>query len=231
MLLRSSHLITLTMSVMRVSRTISLLMRCERSPTPVRVGANTLCPRFCRRSATRRQHQPPCQAPCTSTKVFGTPVCAAAGAPPSAAALAPAPALASTPRRVIATSLVAVIVSSLRGILLAQSTRGASVRSEGSATQLCDLDENLRQAIRHVDHGVVAAGQLVDAPRGVGLEPLPHAVERDAGVALGADIGLLGDALARAGDRDLVGKRRERMRRAHGIDPAAVGLVHPKHRG
>src|SRR5215468_6524463 len=82
-------------------------MRCERSPTPVRVGANTLCPRFCRRSATRRQHQPPCQAPCTSTKVFGAPVCAAAGAPPRAAALAPAPALANTPRRVIATSLVA----------------------------------------------------------------------------------------------------------------------------
>src|SRR6516165_4464997 len=93
MLLRSSHLITLTMSVMCVSRTISLLMRCERSPTPVRVGVNTLCPPFCRRSATRRQHQPPCQAPCTRTKVFGGPVCADAGAPPNAAALAPAPRL------------------------------------------------------------------------------------------------------------------------------------------
>src|SRR5262245_57529578 len=89
-------------------------MRCERSPNPVIVGVNTLCPRFCRRSATRRQHQPPCQAPCTSTKVFGAPVCAAAGVPPKAAALAPAPALASTPRRVIAASLVVVIVSSLR---------------------------------------------------------------------------------------------------------------------
>src|SRR5262249_6875637 len=92
MLLRFSHLITLTMSVMCVSRTISLLMRCERSPTPVRVGVNTLCPPYCRRSATRRQHQPPCQAPCTRTKVFGALVCAAAGAPPNAAALAPAPA-------------------------------------------------------------------------------------------------------------------------------------------
>src|SRR5262249_37935129 len=86
---------------------------------------------------------------------------------------------------------------------------GRVLRSESGATQLCYLDENLRQAIRHVDHGVVAAGQLVDAPRGVGLEPLLHAVERDAGVALGADISLLGDALARAGDGDLVGKRRE----------------------
>src|SRR6266446_7633448 len=93
---------------------MSLLMRCERSPTPVRVGVNTLCPPFCRRSATRRQHQPPCQAPCTSTKVFGAPVCADAGALPKAAALAPAPALASMPRRVMAASLVEVIMSSLR---------------------------------------------------------------------------------------------------------------------
>src|SRR5262252_6712688 len=131
MLLRSSHLITLTMSVMCVSRTISLLLRCERSPTPVRVGANTLCPRFCRRSATRRQHQPPCQAPCTRTKVFGGPVCADAGAPPKAAALAPAPALASTPRRVMATSLVAVIVvSSLRVVCWPNLTGDASVRPE-----------------------------------------------------------------------------------------------------
>src|ERR1700747_32265 len=94
-------------------------MRCERSPTPVRVGVNTLCPPFCRRSAMRRQHQPPCQAPCTRTKVFGAPVsgapvCADAGALPKAAALAPAPALASTPRRVMAASLVEVIMSSLR---------------------------------------------------------------------------------------------------------------------
>src|SRR5262252_2364200 len=105
-------------------------MRCERSPTPVRVGVNTLCSRFCRRSATRRQHQPPCQAPCTSTKVFGAPVCAGAGALPKAAALAPTPALASTPRRVIATSLVAGIVSSLRVVCWPNLTWGASVRPE-----------------------------------------------------------------------------------------------------
>src|SRR5262245_45438455 len=105
-------------------------MRCERSATPVRVGVNTLCPRFCRRSATRRQHQPPCQAPCTSTKVFGAPVCAGAGALPKAAALAPTPALASTPRRVIATSLVAGIVSSLRVVCWPNLTWGASVRPE-----------------------------------------------------------------------------------------------------
>src|SRR5215510_15714547 len=201
---------TLTMSLTWVARFTLPSTRCERSPNPVIVGVNTLCPPFWRRSATRRQHQPPCQAPCTSTKVFGAPVCAAAGAPPKAAALAPAPALASTPRRVIAPSLVAVIVSSLRVVCWLNLTWGASVRSERGATQLCYLDEDFPEAIRHVDHGVVAAGQLVDAPRGVGLEPLLHAVERDAGVALGADISLLGDAVARAGDRDLVGERRER---------------------
>src|SRR5262245_55219654 len=104
--LRLSHLMTLTISLTWVARFTLPSMRCERSHNPVIVGVNTLCPSFCRRSATRRQHQPPCQAPCTSTKVFGALVCAAAGAP--------APALASTPRRVIATSLVVVIVSSLR---------------------------------------------------------------------------------------------------------------------
>src|SRR5262249_44306372 len=103
--------------------------RCERSPNPVIVGVNTLCPPFCRRSATRRQHQPPCQAPCTSTKVFGAPVCAAAGVPPSAAALAPAPALASTPRRVIAPSLVVVIVSSLRVVARSYLRRVRSSRT------------------------------------------------------------------------------------------------------
>src|SRR5215470_364478 len=55
-------------------------------------------------SATRRQHQPPCQAPCTSTKVLRA--CASAGVPPSAAVPAPAIALASALRRVIVRSLV-----------------------------------------------------------------------------------------------------------------------------
>src|SRR5258706_12749527 len=94
---------------MWVSRLISLLKRCERSPTPVSVGVNTLWPCFSRRSATRRQHQPPCQAPCTSTKVLGGLACAIAGVPLSAATPAPAVALASTPRRLIDVSLVSVI--------------------------------------------------------------------------------------------------------------------------
>ena len=72
-----SHLITLTMSVMWVARLTLASSRCERSPSPVMVGVNTLWPRFSSRSDTRRQHQPPCQAPCTSTKVLAL-VCACA---------------------------------------------------------------------------------------------------------------------------------------------------------
>src|SRR6516162_791882 len=87
MSLRSSHLMTLTTSVMCVSRLISLLMRCERSPTPVSVGVNTLWPCCSSKSDTRRQHQPPCHAPCTSTKVLRCAVCALDGVPPSAVAL------------------------------------------------------------------------------------------------------------------------------------------------
>jgi|GEM_PF-6054815 hypothetical protein len=49
---------------------MSRLIRWERSPSPVSVGVNTLWPWRCRESTTRRQHQPPCQAPCTRTKVF-----------------------------------------------------------------------------------------------------------------------------------------------------------------
>src|SRR5258708_29253974 len=43
--------------------------RCERSPTPERVGANTVWPASCRISATRCQHQPPNQAPWIKTNV------------------------------------------------------------------------------------------------------------------------------------------------------------------
>src|SRR5262245_38874847 len=132
---RSSHLIRLTMSAMWVSRLMSLLMRCERSPTPVSVGANTLWPFFSSRSATRRQHQPPCQAPCTSTKVLRA--CASAGVAPSAAA--PAAALASAPRRVIDRSLVpdmvilpaGLIVLDCSGIATACPRCGLSRRNPG----------------------------------------------------------------------------------------------------
>src|SRR5258708_12557501 len=55
---------------MWVSRLMSRLIRWERSPSPVSVGVNTLWPWRRRESATRSKHQPPCQAPCTRTKVF-----------------------------------------------------------------------------------------------------------------------------------------------------------------
>src|ERR1019366_9749617 len=46
------------------------LIKCERSPRPVNVGVNTLCPFRSSRSDTLLQHHPPCQAPCTSTNVL-----------------------------------------------------------------------------------------------------------------------------------------------------------------
>ena len=58
-----SHLSRLTTSVTWVETLMPLASRCERSPSPVSVGVNTLCPLAASRSATRRQHQPPCQAP------------------------------------------------------------------------------------------------------------------------------------------------------------------------
>src|SRR5437773_514134 len=86
---------TLTMSVMCMSRSTSRLIRCDRSPRPVSVGVKTLWPRRSRRSETRRQHQPPCEAPCTSTKVWRR---AAAGCAFASTASAAPP--ASSARRV-----------------------------------------------------------------------------------------------------------------------------------
>src|SRR5450759_4319871 len=50
---------TLTTSIMWVSRLMSRLIKCERSPRPVNVGVNTLCPFRSSRSDTRLQHHPP----------------------------------------------------------------------------------------------------------------------------------------------------------------------------
>src|SRR5215467_15619044 len=50
---------------------MSFEKRCARSPSPVRLGAKTRQPLAPRISTTRRQHQPPCHAPCTRTKLLG----------------------------------------------------------------------------------------------------------------------------------------------------------------
>src|SRR5258708_3031445 len=42
---------------------MSLLMRCERSPTPASVALNTLCPPFSRTPPTPPPHHPPSPAP------------------------------------------------------------------------------------------------------------------------------------------------------------------------
>src|SRR5258707_5588983 len=61
---------TLTMSVIWVFRSIPARSRCDRSPSPVSVGVKTAWPPPRSRSATRCQHQPPCQAPWTRTNVW-----------------------------------------------------------------------------------------------------------------------------------------------------------------
>src|SRR5215470_1132765 len=60
------------MSSTCVWREVSFENRCARSPTPVRLGAKTRQWLAVRISCTARQHQPPCHAPCTSTKVRGS---------------------------------------------------------------------------------------------------------------------------------------------------------------
>src|SRR4029077_16542293 len=60
---------TLTMSATWVSRLMLGFMRCERSPSPVRVGVKTSCPALRSACALGRQHQPPIQAPWTRTKL------------------------------------------------------------------------------------------------------------------------------------------------------------------
>ena len=71
------------------------------------------------------------------------------------------------------------------------------------------LEQNLRQPVGHVDHRVVAARQLVDAPARPRLDFRLCAVERRVGITGGANISLLGDAVAGAGEGDFVGERRE----------------------
>src|SRR5579862_4342572 len=71
MSLEPSHFITLTTSAMCLFRSMPARSRCERSPSPVNVGVKTTWPPPRSRSATRCQHQPPCQAPWTRTKVYG----------------------------------------------------------------------------------------------------------------------------------------------------------------
>src|SRR5262245_24118792 len=94
------------------------------------------------------------------------------------------------------------------------------------AEELRDLEQDLRQTVGHVDHDVVAARYLVDAPAGGRLELVASGVERRVHIADSADVGPLSDAVAGAGQGQLVSEGRNRMRRAHAVDPGAVVLVH-----
>src|SRR5262245_7630675 len=94
--LRSSHSKTLTRSCTKMASVTFFEVRCERSPKPVCVGVYTRWPAVRNGSATRLQHQPPCQAPCCRTNVFVlpgvvlTPLAQQTDATPAIAATVPA---------------------------------------------------------------------------------------------------------------------------------------------
>src|SRR5438552_14701234 len=72
----------------------------------------------------------------------------------------------------------------------------------------------------------MAAGDLVGAPRRVGLGPRVELVEVRVGVVRRADVAFLRDALARAGEPDRLERDADRLRGLLGVDPGAVVLVH-----
>jgi hypothetical protein len=118
----------------------------------------TLWPFFSRRSETRRQHQPPCQAPWTRTNVLGA-VCAGASTIPlDAAAVSPAP--AATPPR----SRRETVDSLMRSSFLLRPTVevGGSVRGSIESRHAVGLAPRW--------HCVNGGGSVSTAPSGVVAE-------------------------------------------------------------
>src|SRR5262245_5377599 len=95
--------------------------------------------------------------------------------------------------------ITSLLARSLMGIALCGRARARSHKGSTHPTSLRHLEQDLRQPVGHVDHDVVAAWHLVDAPAGARLELVASRVERRVRIAGGADVGLLGDAVARAG--------------------------------
>src|SRR5262249_20180723 len=62
------------------------------------------------------------------------------------------------------------------------------------------LQQELTEAIRHIDHDVVAARDLITAPRSIRLHRGKGAIEGRVGVGFGAYVGLARDPVARAGE-------------------------------
>ena len=114
-------------SVMCVSSVIAGDIRWARSPAPVKVTAWARCPRCIRLRTTWRQHQPPCQAPCTRTKLaiqitlllsqFGQPIVGAIEqlAQHFARCAGPASAAAGRARTGVALSLIGLDTSRRSG--------------------------------------------------------------------------------------------------------------------
>src|SRR5262245_4123536 len=86
------------------------------------------------------------------------------------------------------------------------ATRRMFLPPSPPAGELRDFEQDLRQAVGHVDHDVVAARHLVDTPAGGSFELVASGVERRIRIADSENVGLLGDAIARAGQGGLVGE-------------------------
>src|SRR5579862_10007046 len=82
----------------------------------------------------------------------------------------------------------------------------------------------LGQPLRHVEHDVVAAWQLVRTPV-LGAGAGQASIEIGVRVTGGPDVGLLGDPVAGAGQRQFLNKGLDRLRRALRIDPGTILLI------
>jgi hypothetical protein len=112
-------------------------IRWERSPRPVWVGVYTRWPAAGNGSATRLQHQPPCQAPCSSTNVFVLP--AAGPARPAAQRAVPTLAIAAA---VAARNVrLPCITSSLRD-------RSSLLREDASGGEVAHIPDDGRPFTR-----------------------------------------------------------------------------------
>src|SRR5262249_35557313 len=65
-----------------------------------------------------------------------------------------------------------------------------SVADAVAVGELRDFEQDLRQAVGHVDHDVVAARHLVDTPAGGRLELVASGVERRIRIADSTNVGL-----------------------------------------
>ena len=87
-----------------------------------------------------------------------------------------------------------------------------------------DLLQNLRKTLGHIEHNVVAARQLVNAP--ISLARAGEAgIEIRISIAKRTNVGFLTDPFAGAGQAELLQPALDRLRRALRVDPSAIVFI------